>query len=389
MKRKLTIGILVENQLGSGGGFSYASIILNAISKEKNNKFRFEVFTTVYDNLILIKNLGLNGTYTNRSARDWLKILIKKRIFAFGKSIKKVAKNKKIDIFHFLGPYGSWKIIEDNFPFIFTIHDIGHYELPFFPEYSGREFWRREEDYRMGALRSFKLVVDSDVTRNKLKYYYGTPEDKVIVNKFSTKKHLIIPTKQLPRQWGKERFVIYPAQFWAHKNHAYLIESLEFILEKGLDINMVFCGGDMGNMEFIKNLAKEKGVMKKVHFLGFVSDSELMGLYEDALAMIMPTYLSTTNIPPLEAFAKKLPVLYPSYSKYGVDEYLVSNTIPINLNCTESVYKGLKLIIDEDPSIAEMVNSAYIRTIELCEADHLHVLRCIWNEYSEYRKAWF
>jgi len=388
MNTSIKIGIVVANSLKSGGGFSYANLIMNAISIDKTEGFEFEVFTTVHENLKLIKEMGLKSNYVNTSVKDWVKNVIIRRVFTIGINLNKAAKQKKIDLIYFLGPYSYWREIENNFPFIFTIHDIGYYELSFFPEYSGKEFWRREKIYREGAIRSYKLIVDSEITKKKLIEYFGLPKEKIITKKFATKKHLIKATRKLPRAWGEKKFVIYPAQFWAHKNHIYLIEALALSLEKGLEIHIVLTGGDMGNMRHVRDMVEHRGLSEYIHFFGFVSDRELMGLYEDAIAMVMPTYLSTTNIPPLEAFTKKLPVLYPHDNITGVDEYLRSNTIPLDLNDPKSMYIGLKKIISNSTEICQKVDAAYNQTIKLCEADHLSDLRLVWKEYAKYRKLW-
>ena len=61
---------------------------------------------------------------------------------------------------------------------------------------------------------------------------------------------------------------------------------------------------------FIEDHTKIMNLEDRVRFAGFVSDKELVSLYLQSVALVMPTYFGPTNIPPLEAFKLKVPVIY-------------------------------------------------------------------------------
>ena len=44
-------------------------------------------------------------------------------------------------------------------------------------------------------------------------------------------------------------------------------------------------------------------------FLGFISDMEIINLYNGALGLVMPSYFGPTNIPPIEAIMLNCPVV--------------------------------------------------------------------------------
>ena len=54
--------------------------------------------------------------------------------------------------------------------------------------------------------------------------------------------------------------------------------------------------------------------------MGFVSDEQVMYLYQNAVALVMPTYFGPTNIPPLEAMALGCPVI--ASNKYAMPEQI-------------------------------------------------------------------
>ena len=57
MNNRIKIGILLENNLESRGGFSYANLIMISVALDKTKSFEFEIFTTVYENINLIKEM--------------------------------------------------------------------------------------------------------------------------------------------------------------------------------------------------------------------------------------------------------------------------------------------------------------------------------------------
>ena len=45
-----------------------------------------------------------------------------------------------------------------------------------------------------------------------------------------------------------------PNQFWAHKNHRYIIDAIKFLKKSGReDIKVIFTGHDKSNKEYIEN----------------------------------------------------------------------------------------------------------------------------------------
>lgn len=107
-----------------------------------------------------------------------------------------------------------------------------------------------------------------------------------------------------------KRYIFYPAQFWAHKNHLRLIEALSLIRqEKGLEIPAVFVGSKKNAYKRTWGKIADLGLSKQIIYLGYVTDEDMVGLYKNAQALVMPTFFGPSNIPPLEAFLLECPVV--------------------------------------------------------------------------------
>ena len=54
----------------------------------------------------------------------------------------------------------------------------------------------------------------------------------------------------------KTKYLFYPAQYWAHKNHIYILKALKILKSEEIaDVGAIFTGSDKGNLSFLKEYA--------------------------------------------------------------------------------------------------------------------------------------
>jgi len=105
-----------------------------------------------------------------------------------------------------------------------------------------------------------------------------------------------------------EKFILYPARFWEHKNHRSLIEAVRLLKQTIPDLKLVLAGSQQNAYAASVELVRRYDLMDDVLFLGHIPDDDMPELYRRARAMVMPTFYGPTNIPPLEAFVAGCPV---------------------------------------------------------------------------------
>ena len=186
-----------------------------------------------------------------------------------------------------------------------------HRDEPEFPEVRlNKEFEKRDKSYRNILPRATAILVDSETGKMNTAYRYGINLDRIHVVPFQPTEAIRDKIKfndsqklKIHEKFKIDRYIFYPAQFWPHKNHVYLLEGL-FILEQqyGLRISAIFSGTDKGNKEYLKNYASKLKIEDRVRFAGFVPDNEMIELYRQSIALVIPSYFGPTNLPPLEAF---------------------------------------------------------------------------------------
>ena len=97
-------------------------------------------------------------------------------------------------------------------------------------------------------------------------------------------------------------------------------------------------------------------LIDRIVFAGFVSDSDIPYLYRQSLALVMPTYFGSTNMPPLEAFQLGVPVLYSNID--GAKEQLDRAAFLLDINDVYSFVEGV-LSLDDEQAKKDMIKKGH------------------------------
>ena len=224
---------------------------------------------------------------------------------------------KKIDFVWFLSPY--YEPVE--VPFAATVWDLGHREMPYFPELSlsGWKFDEREGFYSHVLPRAGIVVIGNSVgARTVTEFYRVRPENiceiPLPVNASSLQGALKDPALLQPYGLTPGEYLFYPAQFWPHKNHITLIDALAILHSAGAEMKLIFTGSDKGNRQYVEEYVASRNLRSSVVFAGFVETPVLHQLYLNAYAMTFASMMGPDNLPPLESMALGCPVVSAAFN---------------------------------------------------------------------------
>lgn len=203
-------------------------------------------------------------------------------------------------------------------PYIVNNWDLGHHTAYTFPEiFDNNGFHNRNSWYTNVMSSALMVFSETETGKKEIAHYLNFNSDRIkVLPIFPSNALISIKIAEDAQHVNIERlglkprqFFFYPAQFWAHKNHYNLIRAFKEFSEAYPDFKLLLCGSDKGNLEYLKNYAKELGLQNKVIFTGFIPDETLYSLYKNARALVMPTLLGPSNMPPLEAMQLECPAL--------------------------------------------------------------------------------
>jgi glycosyltransferase involved in cell wall biosynthesis len=284
--------------------------------------------------------------------------------------------------------------LHDTFetPYVTTVWDVQHLTHPWFPEVSANWTWdHRELFLRRHLRRATSIVVGTRVGRDEIVQYYGVPEEHIAILPHPTPGFALraageTVTQKLPSNIP-ENYILYPAQFWPHKNHVNLLKALRLLLEADPGTpTLVLAGSDKGNRTFVESCAADLGVGHKVVFLGFVPTEDLIGLYRNARALIYPSFSGPENLPPLEAFALGCPAIVSNYR--GADEQLGDSAVLFDPANPAAIAEAIARVLADELLRAQLVDRGRKRAACWTGREFVRGIFKIFDAFEAQRCCW-
>ena len=391
MDNKLRVGIWLGSKPYGGGVFQYSLLTVLALSevKKKNPEkydlilfspteewktFIEESFANVtFDFVIVRKHLahkivGRLLRYSDVGLRFWRAI---NRFFPF---VYRAFCKAQADLV--ICPSQDALSYEIKLPTISTIHDLMHRYEPDFPESSEKkEFRRRERNYRRMCRFSKVILVDSELGQRQVVESYGDVLNaKLMVLPYLPPPYVLNHNPATDFSYVRDKYgladkyIFYPAQFWRHKNHHGLVQAIKLLRQRGVIVNAVFSGSVENNYEHVLKLIEEFALHKQIKILGYVPNDDLVGLYKNATALVMPTFFGPTNIPPLEAMFLGVPIVCSNV--YAMPEQVGGAGLLFDPNNVDDIAEKVLTVWTGEKLRKDLVRKGYERIKDMTLENH-------------------
>lgn len=213
-----------------------------------------------------------------------------------------------VDVMHFV----RQQAFTTDVPSVYQPHDLAHLWLPdlFAPETRRA----REQQYRTFCAQAGLVVAMTEWGRQDLVDRYALPADKLAVIPWApvldayTNQRADGAAAVRSRHGLPERFLLYPAQTWPHKNHLALLTALASLRDAGHPIPLVLTGSSTEHEQQVRAGIARLGLGEQVHTLGFVTPGELLALYDLCEAVVFPSRFEGWGMPVVEAMRAGTPV---------------------------------------------------------------------------------
>lgn len=276
----------------------YTKNLLVALKKLPDfKKHRFSLL--VYPELLSeIKNdLGSSFAYYPTSLRHYS---LKEQIF-LPFLIKKISP----DLTHFTH---LDKPILFNQLSLVTVHDLirhfskgkdtsTHSSLLYWPKYLGYLLMTKT------ILNNSYLIVPSNYWRDYIINHYRFNPQKIVTTYEAVDPNFLAPANY--RAKTPQNYLLYNGNLYPHKNIIVILEALTKIPTLKLKI---ICARPIFKEKLDQNIQK-LGLQKQVEFLGYLPDKDFTSLYQNALALVHPSFLEGFSLTGLEAMALNCPVI--------------------------------------------------------------------------------
>jgi glycosyltransferase involved in cell wall biosynthesis len=229
-----------------------------------------------------------------------------------------------LDIMFFPAIY-SWFPVPPGLPVMVTLHDAipEHFPKMVFPDLKSRLFWKMK--VKLALWQSDRVMTVSEAARNEIIRYIGVDSSLIDVaseapgNVFRKKDDV-----EMARRFrlqagipGDARLIVCVGGMAPHKNLHRFLEGFSRAREQQeLGQVHLLLIGDYQGAGFHSNTSslqcrveEDQNLKSHVHFPGFATDEQLVAIYNDAMAVAMPSLSEGFGLPAIEAMACGTPVL--------------------------------------------------------------------------------
>jgi glycosyltransferase involved in cell wall biosynthesis len=214
------------------------------------------------------------------------------------------------DVLHF--PTQAYAV--SAVPTVFNPHDLQHLHYPQF--WTPWEVARRDLVYRTGCALSAAIVVGSQWSKDDVTRQFGVHPEKVQVIpegapgglKTTPSSEQVEDVKRRHRL--PDKYALYPANMWPHKNHVRLLEAIALLRDKADLIVSLVCTGSKngGAWPRIESTIARLRLEQQVRCPGYVSDSDIRAIQSAAHCLVQPSFFEASSLPMFDAWMDGVPV---------------------------------------------------------------------------------
>jgi glycosyltransferase involved in cell wall biosynthesis len=194
-------------------------------------------------------------------------------------------------------------------PLVVTVHDVSFLEHPEYFTMARRSQLR----YTVASTvkRAAKVVTVSEFSRDAILRAYDIAPDKVRVVPNAANPAFRVIGREKAQSAVRERlginapFIFTVGDLQPRKNQIGLIEAFARLLHQQpqLPQHLILTGKETWFTPKVKEAARTSGFADRIHFTGWVSDAELLELYNACDCFVFPSFYEGFGLPILEAMA--------------------------------------------------------------------------------------
>lgn len=278
------------------GGYNYLNNLFAALDTHQHGKFAPVVFADSHAVPQELADLAqipavevVQSSAFDRTSRH----LAEAVFFGLDGDASREFSKSRIDVVIETARFFGWRLPQ---PSVGWFPDLQHRRLPHFFPLSAR--LRRELGFRMQILSGRTIMLSSEDARRDCNEMFPSLQERARVVRFATRPSaaaLSAEPQQVIAQYGLPPCFFYlPNQFWRHKNHQVVIDALDTLATRGVEI-VVAASGSTENPHdgnYFPDLMKEverRGLQKNFRYLGMIPLTHVYALLRGCTALLNPS----------------------------------------------------------------------------------------------------
>ena len=272
-----------------------------------------------------------------------------------------------------------------NMPTVSVIYDLQFFHYPQF--FTFEERCERDRHFKEACRLASRLICISNYVREAVLKQAEISSDRVhavyirlssrLPEKTSQKSEEILARLNL----AAYSFLLYPANFWEHKNHRMLLTAFGIYLARNpkSDMKLLCTGHPCLHMEALENAAKGMKLDERVVFPGYLSTEEYAVLLRSCKAVIYPSLYEGFGMPIVEAMAYGKPVLCSNVT--SLPEVAGEAALYFDPKRPQTIVEAISVLEKDEKLVAQLVERGRQRAAQFSSAEQM--AREYWKVFLE------
>ncbi len=196
-----------------------------------------------------------------------------------------------------------------NIKSLLCIHDVQHEYLK--ENFSKYDLSERKITRNLSVDNCDYLIASSNYLKKQCHKYYEKKKSHIKVIEEGVNLDLFKKIKyknRIVRNFNlPNRYLFYPAAFWPHKNHLFLLKALKKMSRN--KVNLILCGLKKNYFSQVNKYISENNLKDNVKYLGNLSLTELIKVYRHSTAVIIPSLEESSCLLLKETVGFKKPLI--------------------------------------------------------------------------------
>ncbi|MBB3561179.1 glycosyltransferase involved in cell wall biosynthesis [Rhizobium sp. BK512] len=229
------------------------------------------------------------------------------------RSIRAVFNKHQIDVVFEVAQFFGFRL---GLPAIAWFPDFQHRYLDHL--FSRFGYWKRDIGFRLQIAARRSIMLSSEDSRRSCEQFYPAARGRTHVVRFAvppkgkieySEARAVADKYRLP-----EHYVFLPNQFWKHKNHLLVLEALEILRERGLELTIAASGNqsdprDPTYFPSVKAAITEAGLDQNFRLLGLIPYRDLAPLGTASMGLLNPSLFEGWSTTVEEALSWGVPLI--------------------------------------------------------------------------------
>jgi glycosyltransferase involved in cell wall biosynthesis len=271
-------------------------------------------------------------------------------------------------------PFAAPTYFAVGVPTVCTIHDLQYKTYPEF--FAAEDLANRDHVFVEACLRATTLAAVSEYTRDSVIAHSNFDPARIrtihhrIAQRIST---IAEQDKSVLNQLGliSQSYLIYPANFWKHKNHEMLLTAFGMACHEGLaaNIKLVCTGAPSARQEWLMNSVHTMRLADRVVFPGFLPNAQLAALMANCSGVVFPSLYEGFGLPVIEAMAAGVPVACSNTT--SLPEVAADAAILFDPRIPTQIARSIVSLVNDDALRARLIHAGLLRAAEFSDVERM------------------